>query len=422
MSKIKNQNQKPKQIGAYPFIIYYQKNDGVYRGYYNKDKAINDYDKLPKEIHIYKMRDIKNNNGQSIYKANDDDLMNYVKKFYCDFMILRDDKELNFNYTSCQSDNGAIKQLYYKLQGYGITQHEIINIHESIWINNCSNNALQYCKKGVYENVYSYDFSFNHPKLLASDEFNIPTKQGQEYILNEIPNELQYGYYRMKVNFTNKSIQYKVFRISDDNIYTNYDIELLRELQTKYNVEIEYHLIMDDKPNAYLYGNDCLVAGHKLFGKWYNKMNNLRQKYKDNYLIKHLSSKLWGVFSQNIKICISEDDIDEKGLDIGNENHDYLISKLINRKTHTYYELIDTKKPFRYNIRLKPFITSLARKNTALLAMKNIDNVVRIHTDSVSFIEPLDSEIVISYGNLKFEHKSSGSNIEWINVNEMTRL
>jgi hypothetical protein len=369
------------------------------------------------------MRDIKNSDGESIYEANDDDLMKYVEKFYEDHKILLKSKDTNyFNYTSCKSDNGAIKQMYYKIHGYGITKHEKIEIDESLWINNCSNNALQYCKKGIYEIVYSYDFSFNHPKLLASDEFNIPTKKGQELILNEIPKDLQYGYYRMKIYFNNKTIQYKIFRMSDDDVYTNYDIELLRELQTKYEVEIDYHLIMDNKPNVYLYDDECLKSGNALFGKWYNNMNNLRNKYKDNYLIKHLSSKLWGVFSQNTKICISEDDIIKQGLDIGNENHDYLISKVINKKTHTYYELIDTHKPFRYNIRLKPFITSIARKKTALLAMENIKNVIRIHTDSVSFIEPLDSDIVKSYGNLKYENKSSGSNIEWINVNELKRL
>ena len=34
--------------------------------------------------------------------------------------------------------------------------------------------------------------------------------------------------------------------------------------------EIDYHLIMDNKPNVYLYDDECLKSGNALFGKWYD--------------------------------------------------------------------------------------------------------------------------------------------------------
>ena len=50
-----------------------------------------------------------------------------------------------------------------------------------------------------------------------------------------------------------------------------------------------------------------------------------------------------------------------------------------------YYELIDTDNPYKFNIRLMPFLTAFARNKISRLANKDIDNVVRIHTDSCTF-------------------------------------
>ena len=47
--------------------------------------------------------------------------------------------------------------------------------------------------------------------------------------------------------------------------------------------------------------------------------------------------------------------------------------------------MIDMKDPYKYNIRLKGFLNAYTRTNTAKIAMLDIENVLRIHTDSISF-------------------------------------
>ena len=54
----------------------------------------------------------------------------------------------------------------------------------------------------------------------------------------------------------------------------------------------------------------------------------------------------------------------------------------------TTYELLDTKNPYTHPMRLKPFITSYGRNKTARVALRMIDNVIRIHTDDITFNKP----------------------------------
>jgi hypothetical protein len=445
-------SERKKIIKRKPFIIYYELNDNTYRGYCSKlsdgtsnnDHEITHYINLPrKDNNIYEMTIMKDKNGELIYEANDDGLIKCVKDFYDDNNVLKKNPTIkNFNYAHHKSDSSACKAFYKTIQGSDLFKHEIIDMNESKWIRECSNNASTYCKKGVYENCYSYDFSMNHPSILASVHYMIPTKKGVSKHINNL-DKIEFGFYKLKVRSTNPNFE-KIFKFSKYDTYTYYDLLFLKENEEE--LEIEYRLKRSENDNkfnvfgdnddggkindpeyinCYIYDKDCLVEGKKYFGKWYNCIKYLKKTYPKNKLVKKLTSKLWGLLCQANTKNYSLEEINEKNLDVGDYSHEYMISDYIspsNENKEPYYKLTNTKQPFFYNIRIKSFLSSYARCKLARLAMENLDNVIRTNMDCVTFTQPLSDELVNSYDNLTFEEKSSGSNVKWEGLNKMIRL
>ena len=101
-----------------------------------------------------------------------------------------------------------------------------------------------------------------------------------------------------------------------------------------------------------------------------------------------MSSSLWGHLQTSNTKNLPEEEAEK--LDIGmNGTEDYHIVNYVYKEDgKSYYELRDNKKPYKYNLRLKPFITAMGRIKTAKVALMNLDKVVRIHTDGVVFSEP----------------------------------
>jgi hypothetical protein len=81
------------------------------------------------------------------------------------------------------------------------------------------------------------------------------------------------------------------------------------------------------------------------------------------------------------------------------------------------YELQHTSKPYAYNIRLKPFITAYGRNKTARVALRMIDDVIRIHTDGIAFKKQINFELE----NFNVEKKTTGC-IRFNNINNYERL
>ena len=77
-----------------------------------------------------------------------------------------------------------------------------------------------------------------------------------------------------------------------------------------------------------------------------------------------------------------------------------------------YYVLVKTDNAYCYNMRLKPWITAQARYDMGTLAIKYLQNVCRIQTDSISFDKPIE----FNDPNYALEAKTTG-NIYWRNVN-----
>ena len=72
------------------------------------------------------------------------------------------------------------------------------------------------------------------------------------------------------------------------------------------------------------------------------------------------------------------------------KTHEIIEQEYKKLKTGEYVEkllLLDMDKPYSMNIRLLPFLTSYGRIKTAKLAIKDLDNVIRINTDNVTFLK-----------------------------------
>jgi hypothetical protein len=197
-------------------------------------------------------------------------------------------------------------------------------------------------------------------------------------------------------------------------MYTNYSLGFALKHKKKFDITIE--LIQDEKPNAYLY--DDVIAGSELFGKWYETLIQIKQKYPKNKLIKHIMSAMWGMLCSHNYIYKNEEQIEKENLQIGiTESADYEIIDYIDNGTKPYYKLVNKKHPYKYNIRVKPFLSSYARIQVAEVAMKNVDSVIRIQTDSIVYDKPIEHNLP----NLIAEGKTSGT-IYWKNCNHARHI
>jgi predicted AlkP superfamily pyrophosphatase or phosphodiesterase len=94
-------------------------------------------------------------------------------------------------------------------------------------------------------------------------KFIIPNKKGTEQYLKEIPDNILLGFYRVKITSDHKHAT-KLFAFSSDDVYNNISLDHAIELQDDYNFKID--LIIDDKPNAYIYPPG--IRSSSVFGVW----------------------------------------------------------------------------------------------------------------------------------------------------------
>jgi hypothetical protein len=303
--------------------------------------------------------------------------------------------------------------------------HAKIDKTEYLWMHKTHNGGATYCEPQVTQ-CYGYDYSSCHPGTFSKKTFKIPTSKGTEVYLKTLPEitNIPMGYYRVMVVCNDPNFR-KLFTYSKDHTYANDSLYQAMKYKDTYNVSIK--LIIDDEPNAYQY--DKYETGNKIFGNWHYKMKELKTRFKDNCLIKHLFSSLWGHLARANTINRRRDQVIEQDLDIGfTDDNDYFILKQQFTKgkdadgnENCYYKLLDQNDPYIYNIRLMPFLTATVRNKVARLAMKDIDNVVRIQTDCVVFskeqiFEKKGKDIQLEIDSIRPEGKTTGL-IFWKNCN-----
>jgi hypothetical protein len=306
----------------------------------------------------------------------------------------------------------AVRTTFFRLLEH-YQQNKKITSVEYTWFEKCANNALCYLKQdNITAECTSYDRKMCYANILGSD-LMIPTKPGNEFTLDSLPKRKQLlnGFYHVKIIAKNLDF-HKCFTFSKHNVYVDNSLKFAMKYKKKFKLKFE--LIMDGKPNAYLYNEDDMVPLKTMTYKWHEKITKLKTTYKNNPLIKFVASSTWGCIQQRCTKWYSLEQIEKKQLDVGMPGGDAKY-KIINRKFKKdteYYEIVNTYKAYHFNLRVKPWVTAQARNDLGSLARKHLKHIVRIQTDSISF----DKEIDINDTNYATEDKTTGL-IHWDNVN-----
>ena len=325
-----------------------------------------------------------------------------------------------------------IIKFFCMLLGKDTRNYDATYYKEYQWFKKCNNSGIIHLKEeGDYYNTFGYDFKMSYPTDMASSSFLMPTKKGEELRISALPEKLQYGIYRVKIESTDASFN-KVFNYSKYNHYTHYSIERARVLSKKFKISI--NLICDGLPNALIY-ND-FVCGRDIFCNWYLRLTELKAAFPKSSIVKNLSSSCWGYLQKVQKTYFENDEI-ETEYELGkkfeyDENNitaetDYLVLKEEEFQTRTLYHCIDLKKPiYKMNFRLLPFITSFSRAKMMLLIDTHglYDNIIRIQTDSITLDKEFNTQVINPrtkkpYSNLKtfcYDEKISGD-LHFENVN-----
>ncbi len=394
------------------YYIYFNLNNGKFRLYDSRSKTITTVDNLPSE------KGAKTFSLTKPYTTTDTEIIRYVEDFDISCDQLLDNDIFSFNYKFAYNHNVAVMNFFNQTSKGKIDHHKEQTETEYKWSKKCRNSAPLYCNKGTYQ-CYGYDFSFNHGTIMAKSALTIPTRKGKEYFLDCFDkHNLDIGYYRVKITSNHEDID-KVFYFSAEHIYTNIDLQFVIENKKKFKFKIE--LIIDDEPNAYLYNNDYVESTSSIFNDWYDILVKLRKAFPKNILVKFMCSSLHGQFASANTITKSKEQVKEEGLNICySDDADY---KIVSYENYNFgekelYELLNNRKPYKHNLRLQSFLMSECRVRMANIVMHDIKNVVRIHTDNVTF-KDVDPKFKIE--GFKPETKTTGL-IKWHNVNKSERL
>ncbi len=402
------------------YYVYYEKQNGLYRVYDTVTKKPRDmeYNEFysGKECK-FEMQNYRDETGHD-FEANDEDLIKYatlLEKWNGEIKELK----LYFNYLDCFSDCAAVTRYFMHYCGDKITEHEPATFIESQWHEKNANGGLQYLDKeykGKSVECWSHDYKNQYGLCLSSDKYMIPTKAGKECFLEKLPKRkhMKPGFYRCHVICEDKNFK-KIFMYSKYGVYLDIYLKFFMKLKKRFN--IKFKLVKDDKPNAYLYEDEDMVVLNTITNEWYTKLSELKLKYPNNPLIKILISRAWGVMSQSNEIRKTYEqleNIDYTCLKSEASNYDYVITNTkIYDNDRDVYTLQNCKQPYKNAIRIKPWITAISKLLTAQMCLDGgIENVVRIQTDSASFIKNPN----IDNSNIPIEKKTTGV-IFWKNVN-----
>ena len=386
------------------YLVYYKTIEDTHRCLYD-DGLFETMKYLPKTTEVHNFHVFKG------YDATDDGLVKYKQDLIKWSDELKSNEVLNIDYLKYYCHYSAVEMTFKRLCKDKYEHFDDIDRIESKWIEGTHNGGLTYCNAGTHQS-YGYDFSSFYPVIMGEYHFVMPNKKGKEIFLTEMPDRFDLGFYRVKVSSSHKDAT-KLFAFSKQDVYTNISLNHALEL-TEYNFKIE--LIVDDKPNAYKY--DKGIHSSTIFGVWLDKLMKVKKLLPKNKLVKHLLSSLWGSLSHSNNIMKTYEEVQEEGLKICiTEDADYKITDYIWTNEKEYYKLQCMNNPYRYNFRLKSFLTAFGRVKIAEVALENINDVIRIHTDGIAFKKQMKFNIT----GLIAEDKTTGL-INYKNVNNYSNL
>lgn len=404
------------------YTLYFKLTDGKVRTYNVMTKEF-------KTIHYIDLFKIDKRYAMLAgYEANDKDMIRFAKDFRDWVEEIKDNDIFKFDYLKYSSHETVCIDIFKKLCHGKYECMEDIDQIEFEWIESCNNAVLTYCNKGKHQ-CYGYDYSSQYPSILATEHFHIPTKRGKRQKLTELPEYPKLGFYKVLIVSNDKRFN-KVWNYNPRQVYTNYSLAFANKCK-KQGYQVDINLITKDSEgndveyNSYIYGDldkkdenkTGVIKSSKVFHKWYDYLFRLKQQFPKNKLVKLMTSSLWGRFSEFNRTFKTEDELEETKLDFAlfyDPNHKYYVRniKYSSKRKTDVYELIESANPYRYNMaRIKPFLLSKSRAVIGAVAMEYIDDVVRIHTDNVTFNKEHD-DVLEKYSTkmlkLTKENKTTG--------------
>ena len=387
------------------YLVYYETNDNYYRVLYDDDV----YETLihkPKETTHHRYEMFKG------FEATDEGLMKFRSELIRWNEELKNNDILTIDWFKYYTNFQAVEMTFKRLCKGKYENIESIDATESKWIESTHNGGLTYCNAGEHQS-FGWDFSSFYPTSMAQYHFIMPHKQGTEHIITEIPVDIALGFYRVKITSDHKHAT-KLFAFCKTNTYTSISLQHAMELQEEFNFKID--LIVDDKSNAYIYPKG--IRSSTVFAVWCDKLYKVKLLYPKNKLIKHLLSSLHGSLSRSNNIIRTYAQVEAEGLKISiDDSSDYKIIDYVCNDDKEYYKLQDMKNPYRYNFRLKSFLTAYGRVKIAEVAQTNLNNGIRIQCDGIVF----NKEVKLNFPLLIKDPKTTGT-ILWENVNKYSDI
>ena len=285
-------------------------------------------------------------------------------------ILLKESKGvINIYQSGCISTTAL--DLFRRLQAQPDTEN--ITKSESQWLNKATLGAMIWdCDKEHKiddKDLYKFDFVSMYPSIMQSAHFSIPLKKGEFSIINTVPKYFGYGIYRCEILY-NTPCGWKLFKQNKDNYYTH--IDLNRAIQ----LGLKIKLILDGKYNSLFYSRDSCIAGNKLFKTYVDFCFDMKKKGCKP--VKEILNCLWGI------LCKTSSKSKYFKGDINLKNHEE-IQSLNMYDDSVHVTLKNKNKPFCDNLgRMKPFLLAKGRWMISKEMEKNIDSVVRMHTDGFS--------------------------------------
>jgi hypothetical protein len=233
--------------------------------------------------------------------------------------------------------------------------------------------------------LWSYDYKGFYPECLCMIE--IPLRKGRKIKYEKIPKKIPFGFYHAEIIITNENAK-KIFSNNCNNIYTNYSIEFARKLKKEFGgVKIKLNKTIEN--NAYIYDEKDLISGGAIFETWYNQIEEWKNAYPENKLVKIISTDVWGQLSARRMYKITDDDPKFLESSRGKDTK-YRIHKEIHKNGKILYCIYERLNPYwNYIARIKSFITSFSSARLGeVLMKKDLTKLIRIQTDGVSFTTP----------------------------------
>lgn len=346
------------------------------------------------------------------YNATEEDLI----RFRSDLIRWSDELQQEtkmpkyFEYINNSSHSNAVEYFYHLMENKihtsksKDTQRQIdnmrniehVNFEEFLFMEDCYNNGIMTLDpkyKDVETMCYGYDFTEFYPSILNCIPFGLSfaSKQGTQYKLTELDYaKAKYGIYRVKITCNHPHFK-KVFAFSKKHTYTHYSLKFAYEHKEMFDVRFE--LIQDVEYNALIYEPSCLVKTDFIFDRWFKTLKEIKDRYKqekrDNKLIKHLFTSLWGSLCKYWKIYV-DDTTEDKITDY--DKYHLLNSKpkvkMVDGIPTAYYTdcYCSKEQPYKFEMaRLKPFMLSVCRNIVGGLLIRNklLDNTIRIYIDGI---------------------------------------